>query len=46
MDFSDPNIVGTIICRWHTQEHKGFGVMGEIRVHPSGTQCCLKIATP
>ena len=36
MDFRDPNIVGTFVYHCHLLEHEDGGMMGRIRVVPSG----------
>jgi FtsP/CotA-like multicopper oxidase with cupredoxin domain len=36
MDFRDPNIAGTFVYHCHILQHEDAGMMGEIRVLPSG----------
>jgi FtsP/CotA-like multicopper oxidase with cupredoxin domain len=36
MDFRDPNAVGTFVYHCHLLEHEDGGMMGLIRVEPSG----------
>ena len=36
MDFRDPNLIGTFVYHCHLLEHEDGGMMGTIRVEPSG----------
>jgi FtsP/CotA-like multicopper oxidase with cupredoxin domain len=38
MDFRDPNIIGTFLYHCHILEHEDGGMMGSIRVAPSGAR--------